>query len=141
MVPKPRYFGNLATVASLGLVKCSLVMQAFRIFVGKRTRVALWVTLVAIVLYTCAYFFTGLFVCIPISAYWEVDVWSLPADSPVRCLNFAAVYCQLPHRSPASHELSLMSVEHHARFWGPGGPTWGTRQLQETCPDPRPLTF
>lgn len=102
---KPRYFGNLATMSSSGLVKCSLVIQELRIFTGKRTRAALWCMLAVIIIYTTVCFFFSIFICTPISAFWEQDIYALPADSPVRCIDYNALYCQSAHRP--CHEVSF----------------------------------
>lgn len=98
VLPQPRYLGNLASIASSALVKSSLVMQELRIFTGKGTRVALWGILVAIVIYSSVCFVAYVFICQPISAFWEQDIWGLPAASPVRCVDFTALYCQSPRR-------------------------------------------
>ncbi|KAL9087479.1 MAG: hypothetical protein Q9159_003616 [Coniocarpon cinnabarinum] len=68
---------------TLSLTKISILCQYYRIFIYKRTRIAVWVTLVIVICYGIATFFDSIFICTPVNAFWSPD----PVEAKKSCVN------------------------------------------------------
>lgn len=67
------YFSTLCYQLTLYLIKCTLIVQYLRIFgMSRGTRIACWVALVFLTLFSGALLMAGIFACWPIYAFWDV---------------------------------------------------------------------
>lgn len=67
-------------VTALGLSKISILMQYLRIFIARRTVVAIWICLAFVAAYTVQGIFVGIFQCTPPIAFWDRSVTGFCID-------------------------------------------------------------
>ncbi|KAH7389242.1 hypothetical protein BKA64DRAFT_680100 [Cadophora sp. MPI-SDFR-AT-0126] len=60
--------------SSLTLTKISIVLQYLRVFVGPRIRYACWSTIGLIMIYGIWTIASAIFTCVPIAAFWDVNI-------------------------------------------------------------------
>lgn len=56
---------------ALGVSKLSILTQYLRIFLDRRTRLLTWLTMAFVIVYTLQAILVGVFVCIPVEAFWN----------------------------------------------------------------------
>ncbi|PBP17475.1 PTH11-like integral membrane protein [Diplocarpon rosae] len=66
-------------VISLTFVKVSIILQYLRFFVGHRIRLLAWLLLAFVIMCGIQVFFTSVFTCTPVSAFW--------GETEGRCIN------------------------------------------------------
>ncbi|KAK7544197.1 uncharacterized protein J3D65DRAFT_8650 [Phyllosticta citribraziliensis] len=59
---------------ALGLSKLSILTQYLRIFLDRRTRLLTWLTMAFVIVYTLQAILVGVFVCIPVEAFWNRSI-------------------------------------------------------------------
>ncbi|KAK7525228.1 uncharacterized protein IWZ02DRAFT_229168 [Phyllosticta citriasiana] len=59
---------------ALGLSKLSILTQYLRIFLDRRTRRLTWLTMAFVIVYTLQAILVGIFVCIPVEAFWNRSI-------------------------------------------------------------------
>ncbi|KAH8725892.1 hypothetical protein GQ44DRAFT_796079 [Phaeosphaeriaceae sp. PMI808] len=64
---------------SLGLTKCSIILQYRRVFTTRRFHVACWLVMAVVVAYSVWTVFGSIFACVPVRAFWTRE--------PAKCIN------------------------------------------------------
>ena len=70
---------------ALSSVKCSILIQYLRIFPRRESRIACYVMIGVVAAYTCWTFFSAIFACTPVAAFWDETISG-------HCLDKAAVW-------------------------------------------------
>jgi hypothetical protein len=58
---------------SLSLTKASILLQYRRVFPTRKFRIACWIIIGVVFVYTLWTIFGNVFQCIPVSAFWTLD--------------------------------------------------------------------
>jgi len=70
---------------SLGLTKSSIILQYQRIFAMKKFQITSWIIMAAVIIYTVWAVFSSIFACVPVRAFWTLNVHA-------KCINQKAMW-------------------------------------------------